>query len=91
MQQGLTGRVLDPEGKPVAGGEGLSRLSHPLQSGTGPGFDRVRATTSDDGRFQFRATGPSLGQPEGNKEWCNATITAVADAYGPARKDRIVR
>jgi hypothetical protein len=64
----LTGQVLDPDGKPVAG----ARLYLLDDGGKGEERAKVRATTGQDGRFRLSA---ARGQEP---------LVATADGYGPA-------
>jgi RNA polymerase sigma factor (sigma-70 family) len=64
----LTGQVLDPDGKPLAG----ARLHLLGGNGKDKAATKVQATTDPDGRFRLTAARDQ------------APLVAVADGYGPA-------
>jgi RNA polymerase sigma factor (sigma-70 family) len=86
----VSGRVLDPAGKPFAGANVYCQPRHVIvQSDPEPGFDRARAVSDADGRFSFRMARRAL-QPAPDEEvrffynpHPTAVVTAVARGYGP--------
>jgi RNA polymerase sigma factor (sigma-70 family) len=75
----VRGRVLDPEGKPLAGAK-LYR-AYGIRAPQGfPAPARQRATTGADGRFQFTIAASEV--PSDRAEFIQ--IVAVAAGYGPA-------
>jgi RNA polymerase sigma factor (sigma-70 family) len=69
----IKGRVLDPDGKPLAGARLLLRSGDAAQkAGTS-----VRATTDKDGLFRFKATAADFG-PQGK-----TTLAAATQGFGP--------
>jgi RNA polymerase sigma factor (sigma-70 family) len=73
---GVAGRVLDPDGKPVAGAK--LYLNH-----AGPKEKQrpVRATTGADGRFTFTFQRPAPSSSAFGGPWFQ--VIAVADGFGP--------
>jgi hypothetical protein len=75
----LGGRVLDPEGKPVAGAKlHLPRLRADPSSLPGEEIVTQRGITGADGRFKLTLP-KKEAQPEGNKP---ATLIAAAAGFG---------
>ena len=74
----ISGRVLDPEGKPVAGAKLylLDRASETSEPS-------VRAVTKADGRFQFQVTKPKENDPDSGRWRLASAIVAVAQGFGP--------
>jgi RNA polymerase sigma factor (sigma-70 family) len=70
----IKGRVLDPDGKPLAG----ARLFLLSDAKKAKGDVVVRATTDKDGRFSFTAE-PPVFNAEGK-----VTLAATAKGFGPA-------
>ncbi len=70
----IKGRVLDPDGKPLAG----ARLFLLTEAKKPKGDGVVRATTDKEGRFSFQAKPPDFNA-EGK-----ATLAATAKGFGPA-------
>lgn len=73
------GRVVDPDGKPVAGAKVFQVYWY-----HGAPLDHVakpRAVTDDEGRFEF-ATTRSDFEAEARDAWHACTIVATADGYG---------
>jgi RNA polymerase sigma factor (sigma-70 family) len=74
----VRGRVLDPDGKPVAGAKLFRALSAPR---AGPWPDASAAATSGaDGRFRFTIPRSELDEAPG--EWSPSQVMAVADGSG---------
>jgi RNA polymerase sigma factor (sigma-70 family) len=69
----INGRVLDPDGEPLAS----ARLLLPSDAAAKKTDIPVRATTDKDGRFRFQAKPPDF-DPQGK-----ATLAAVAKGFGP--------
>jgi RNA polymerase sigma factor (sigma-70 family) len=72
----VRGRVLDPDGKPVAGANVY--LARPTADGPAPS---PQATSGPDGRFQFALARSEPGQAEADDP--PAQVLAAADGYGP--------
>jgi len=68
----ITGRVLDPDGKPLAG----ARLLLTADTGAKKTDIAVRATTDKDGQFRFTARATDF-DPQGK-----ATLAATAQGFG---------
>ena len=88
----VSGQVLDPHGKPVAGAElyvgySLRRIlrrtmpENPFEVQTRPGPSTRRATTSADGRFRFRFATSELDARV--LDDARPAVMAVAAGYGP--------
>jgi RNA polymerase sigma factor (sigma-70 family) len=75
----VSGRVLDPDAKPMAGAKIYYCLPHP-----GREAGEVRATSDADGRFRFELPRPSLDKLEQDTPWGRLMVAAVAPGYGPA-------
>jgi protocatechuate 3,4-dioxygenase beta subunit len=70
----IGGRVLDPDGKPLAG----AKLYVGYASGKDTSYP-VRGTSGKDGRFEFAVDKPAAkGTPADDDPW----VMAVADGYG---------
>ena len=87
----VRGRVLDPDGKPVAGAEIYVHHYNfdAMASTTGntvPSYKSGRVATSDaDGRFRFELDKGASDFPYRDwPAWHGAEIAAVAPGYGPA-------
>jgi hypothetical protein len=85
----VRGRVLDPDGKPVAGAEIFVRpntLHGWSPSDPIPGGQRGRVATTDaEGRFRFDLDKGASDLPWGDDPaWHRAQITAAAPGFGPA-------
>ena len=76
------GRVLDPEGKPVAGAK-LYLLYYTPKALPVP----VRATSGEDGRFRFTVAHADLDTSYANEPWKGATVVAAAAGFGLAAPD----
>ncbi len=83
------GRVLDPDGKPVAGA-GVYVRHHAESSGTTidpmAAWQKGRVAVTDaDGRFHFELDkAPSEAASEGGPGWHQAQIAAAAPGFAPA-------
>ncbi len=71
------GRVLDPDGKPLAGAR-LYLLYWTPKSVPVP----VRATSNAEGRFQFAVNKAEFDTSGGREPWQGAMVVALADGYG---------
>jgi RNA polymerase sigma factor (sigma-70 family) len=71
------GRVLDPDGKPVAGAK-LYLLYYTPKSLPVP----VRATSNEEGRFRFTVAKTDFDTSDGREPWQAAMVIALADGYG---------
>src|SRR5262249_55281744 len=87
----VTGRVADPDGKPVQGATIYYMRHHVLRvrayfgeplSPPPPG----QATSGADGSFHFRIASKGFEGAEEEKHWFHITLTAVAAGYGPGWK-----
>jgi len=74
----LSGRVLDPEGKPFAGATVFLGAHGP----TGYAAEE-RATSGADGRFRVTLTKGQLDRSEAAEHWDKVRLLAVAEGYGP--------
>jgi hypothetical protein len=74
----ITGRVIDPDGKPVAGAKLYLRGNTSLEAPTYP----VRATSGDDGRFTVTLAGSELDKIDPDDQVY--AVLAVAKGYGCA-------
>jgi protocatechuate 3,4-dioxygenase beta subunit len=72
------GRVLDPEGQPVAGAR--LYLSGPATVKPNPA---VRATTGADGRYHFTVRSADVTDPKTGQLWFAHLFVAAAEGYGP--------
>jgi RNA polymerase sigma factor (sigma-70 family) len=84
-----TGRVVDPEGKPVTGAKVYFLrwvVSDRPHRGRGPAraADVVRAQSGADGKFHFAVARAGYLDGWEKKNWFNASVVAVRDGYGPA-------
>jgi RNA polymerase sigma factor (sigma-70 family) len=82
----VSGRVLDPDGKPVQGAKVYFVRLLAYRRGTPPAPPPARATTGADGRFHFRVSRTGFHNAEEKKAWFHVTLTAVAAGHGPAWK-----
>jgi RNA polymerase sigma factor (sigma-70 family) len=73
------GRVLDPDGKPVAGAK-LYLLYYTPKDLPVP----VRATSDKDGRFRFTVAKAEFDTSDGPEPWQAAMAVALADGFGIA-------
>jgi RNA polymerase sigma factor (sigma-70 family) len=76
----LSGRVLDPSGKPVAGAK-----VYLLHSEDGKAPPKVQATSDANGRFRFTIAHKDVQLPpyRGNR-WDHVFLCAMAEGHGPA-------
>src|SRR5262249_13339799 len=76
----MSGRVVDPAGKPIAGAK-----LYLLDFSAAQGAPRVQATSDVDGRFQFQVARADVQLPPyGGKRWDQVFLCATAEGYGPA-------
>jgi RNA polymerase sigma factor (sigma-70 family) len=76
----LTGRVLDPDGKPVAGAK-----LYLLDYAAGGKAPAVREVTAADGRFRFAVAEGDVTLNHGYVDpWQHLFLVATAEGYGPA-------
>ncbi len=73
----LRGRVLDPEGKPLAGA-GLY-LSYPTRTRLEP---QLLGTSGAEGRFEFQVDTSKLDRSYMADPWTSARLTAAAEGFG---------
>jgi RNA polymerase sigma factor (sigma-70 family) len=71
------GRVVDPDGKPVAGAK-LHLLYYTPKELPAP----VRATSDKDGRFGFTVRKADFDTSDGREPWLGAMVVAMADGFG---------
>jgi RNA polymerase sigma factor (sigma-70 family) len=71
------GRVLDPDGKPIAGAK-LYLLYYTPKELPIP----VRATSDKDGRFRFTVDRKDFDQSASARPWDEAIVVATANGYG---------
>jgi RNA polymerase sigma factor (sigma-70 family) len=79
----VTGQVLAPDGKPLAGAKVYCSFSLALPR---PGLEgrAVRATTAADGRFRFEVLRAELDKLERDTPWDKVMVVVAAPGYGPA-------
>jgi hypothetical protein len=87
----VTGRVVNPQGQPVAG----AALHLHLDTGEAPQHQpasgRVRATTRADGRFEFTATTSELATARFRRSQVSGPLLAAfAKGFGPAWTDDLM-
>ncbi len=76
----LSGRVLDPEGKPFSGAKlhliaAIVNRSSPVH---------VQATSNDDGAFRLPVAAPDIRRLTDDSSWIRSAVVATAEGYGPA-------
>ena len=71
------GRVLDPDGKPVAGAKLYVLYSTPKALPV-----PERGTSDKDGNFRFSVEKKDFDRSDSPRPWSAATLVAVADGYG---------
>ncbi len=77
QSKAFAGRVLDPDGKPIAGAK-LYLLYYTPKKLPIP----VRAASDKDGRFRFTAAKKEFDQSASARPWDEALVVAMADGYG---------
>ena len=77
----ISGRVVDPDGNPVAGAKLYVTPPYEIDRTFPPQF--VRATSGPDGRFRFEATSGELGAWSRVWNKSHPIAVAMADGYGP--------
>jgi protocatechuate 3,4-dioxygenase beta subunit len=76
----VSGRVLDPKGKPLGGAK-----LYLLDNTAGQVPPPVRAASAADGRFRFTVPRAEVNLFHGMEDpWSHVTVLAVAQGYGPA-------
>jgi RNA polymerase sigma factor (sigma-70 family) len=75
----IQGRVFDPDGKALAGGQLYLTPFYPKQSVAYP----LRATTAADGRFAFQIARSEYAALSGEETWSFVQVIATAQGYGP--------
>src|SRR5262249_35677568 len=78
-----SGRVIDPDGKPVAGAKVHFVRRATMEATRSSAGGGPTATTDAEGGFQFHVAGTGFGNEEEELHGFNATITAVHAAWGP--------
>ncbi|MFO0952596.1 MAG: sigma-70 family RNA polymerase sigma factor [Isosphaeraceae bacterium] len=73
------GRVIDPDGRPVANARVYAVPARPAPDGPG----QVRVRTNPDGRFEFHAPDLTFRALDGLPARGEAILVAAADGYGP--------
>ncbi len=73
----FSGRVLDPEGKPVKNAK-VYLLLHHLKKRPFP----VRGTSGEDGRYRFSVRKAEFDQRYSLEPWKQASVVALAEGYG---------
>jgi protocatechuate 3,4-dioxygenase beta subunit len=71
------GRVLDPDGKPVAGARLFVLYYTPIALPV-----PARGTSDKDGRFRFTVAKADFDQSASPRPWDEAVVVALADGYG---------
>jgi RNA polymerase sigma factor (sigma-70 family) len=75
----IAGRVLDPDGKPIAGAKLYQAFWVEFIEGNPPPAPKLRGTSDRDGRFQFRVPRDELTEhPKAVLQ-----VVAIADGFGP--------
>jgi beta-lactamase regulating signal transducer with metallopeptidase domain len=72
------GRVLDPDGKPVAG----AKLHLAYFRYQGKGVPPVRAQSVAQGRFHFSATKQDFSDTDADNPWTTAIVVATLEGFG---------
>jgi RNA polymerase sigma factor (sigma-70 family) len=79
----VSGRVVDPEGKPVAGAQ-VFFARNVLAFWRDPPPPPPRPTTTDaEGRFRFRVSTTGYLFAEEKADWLQGSVVGVAPGYGP--------
>jgi RNA polymerase sigma factor (sigma-70 family) len=87
----VTGRVVDPAGKPVQGAT-IYYMRHMVLRVRAYHFEPLsppppaQATSGADGSFHFRIAGKGFESADEEKHWFHITLTAVAAGHGPGWK-----
>jgi RNA polymerase sigma factor (sigma-70 family) len=84
----VSGRVLGPDGRPIAAAKIVFFRPDDAHAGEEPrpviaGEREVRAVSGPDGRFQFRVAAADFTGIESGYPSSQPTISAVAEGYGP--------
>ena len=78
-----SGRVVDPDGKPVAGAKlHLADYGHLVQTSTS-----ILGNSDIEGRFRFTVTTRDLIRMEPDETWRGAKVVATAEGFGPGWTD----
>ncbi len=77
----FSGRVVDPDNRPVAGARLYVTESYDIDSVSPPPI--VRATTADNGGFSFHIQSDQLKASRRWKDASPPTVVAIADGFGP--------
>ena len=76
----FAGRVLDPDGKPVAGAK--LHLAYFRYQGKGARFSTRCPRSNAQGRFHFYATKQDFSDTDTNEPWTTAIVVATLEGFG---------